>query len=60
VGLTGIGKTSLAARLLSDDKLQQQLPIQKAIILDQALPNFENLVTALLEHLRLALIVRKI
>jgi hypothetical protein len=43
VGLTGIGKTALSARLLLDPRLQTQFGVQKAILCDRELPNFEHL-----------------
>jgi signal recognition particle GTPase len=35
VGLTGIGKTALAARLLTDRTLHPALPIQTVVSLDR-------------------------
>ena len=49
VGLTGIGKTSLATRLLVDETLNQQLPDPVAIVLDPTSKNFETLVHKLLD-----------
>jgi hypothetical protein len=48
VGLTGIGKTALAARLLTDRVLHPAFPIQKVVSLDRTLPNFENLASEIL------------
>jgi len=48
VGLTGIGKTALAARLLTDRVLHPTLPIQKVLALDHTLPNFEHLASEIL------------
>jgi hypothetical protein len=48
VGLTGIGKTALAARLLTDRALYPALPIQKVLSLDHTLPNFEHLASEIL------------
>ncbi len=47
VGLTGIGKTALSARLLTDTRLQTQFGAQKAVLCDRELPNFEHLMTAI-------------
>ena len=47
VGLTGIGKTALAARLLTDRALHPALPYE-VLALDHTLPNFENLASQLL------------
>ena len=48
VGLTGIGKTALSARLLTDTQLQAQFPTQKAVLCDRDLPNFEHLANEVL------------
>jgi NB-ARC domain len=48
VGLTGIGKTALAARLLTDRALHPILSTQKVLALDHTLPNFENLASEIL------------
>ncbi|MEX0270726.1 NB-ARC domain-containing protein [Leptolyngbyaceae cyanobacterium UHCC 1019] len=48
VGLTGIGKTALAARLLTDRELHPAFPVQKVLSLDRTLPNFENLASEIL------------
>jgi hypothetical protein len=48
VGITGIGKTSLAARLCVDTAIRQTLPVLKVISFDQQLPNFESVVKCLL------------
>ncbi len=48
VGLTGIGKTALAARLLVDSELQQHFPARYVVVLDHTLPNIEQLTQAVL------------
>jgi hypothetical protein len=48
VGLTGIGKTALAARLLADPCLQAQFEVQKVVICDRDRPNFEDLTQTVL------------
>mgnify|MGYP002776988313 CR=1 FL=1 len=48
VGLTGIGKTALAARLLVDLELQQHFPARYVVVLDHTLPNIEQLTQAVL------------
>ncbi len=48
VGLTGIGKTALSARLLTDTQLQAQFPTQKVVLCDRDLPNFEHLANEVL------------
>ncbi len=49
VGMTGIGKTSLASRLLLDERLKQQLPMQQAIVLDRATSTMDTLARNLLD-----------
>ncbi|MEE3717017.1 NB-ARC domain-containing protein [Tumidithrix elongata RA019] len=47
MGITGIGKTSLAARLSVDMELRQTFPILKVVNFDQQPPNFEVVVKCL-------------
>jgi hypothetical protein len=49
VGMTGIGKTSLATRLSTDEALMQQFPEQRVIVLDHATANVDALVRKLLD-----------
>jgi hypothetical protein len=48
IGLTGIGKTSLAARLWVDEQLQEIYPIKKVVYFDSEEANFDLITKILL------------